>query len=625
MKHTGTMNRPRICTARFLAMVFCGLSCSAAFCADNAAGMVRASDFGLAPGRADNTEAFRAALAACKGRPNPTLVLEPGVYRFDTSRFGESRGLCEIKDAENLTIKGNGAVFLIATTAARASLFKFSHSRNIAISGINIDCEFLPFAQGRIVSFDGGAAFVIQIDPGFPLHPDLPIASVNDCDPETGAILANIDIRASAFESVTRTGEGRVVIKLDRGVLARAARPAADFGELKTLLTGAPVIIRQKMYDGYAFTFANCAGVTLADVTIHSYPGIGVHCQESRDLFFQRLRIAPPEKSGRLMSTTKDALHLTHVSGSVRLEDSVLAGIGDDGINVYSKFRNVQKITGPAGLEMIFDRERGWPGPVPRKGDVLRFWDALTLDEKHAAGVESAAWDAARKVFTVKLNPGPDVSALRKGDWISNDKYLPKVVVRRCHFESLLGRAAVFSTSDVIMEDCKVAATAYAGVLLPAGGRHERQGPAARNVIIRRNTFERTGAAAVYGYVFVKNPGTTAQSGVTIEDNVICDNRAGGRRHIKTRHPDWLHWSAAICMTDASGIRIARNTFNGYRMPIYVGNADGVDIRDNRTGPDAEVGLYAARNARTVLDDRTTLRHFPKRPDSDLNYMILAH
>lgn len=580
--------------------------------------IIDAAQYGLSPEAADNTAAWRQAVAACHQVKNPRLVLTAGVYRFDSAVLAPT--LSQWKDLSHLTIDGNGAQFLITGAPRQMDLFRFERCRDVQISRLTIDTQTLPHAQGRILSFDG-ERIEIELDSRFPLQPVVPVESIVDCDSETGLILANIDLYQSAIASIERPENGPVIVRLKKTVDGGDANRRMELEKLKGILPGEKVILRQSTYGGFAFNFNSSNDINLRHVTIHSYPGMGLHARLCGNIALDDFTIAPPTGSDRLLSTTKDGLHFTHNFGFIRVENSFFDATGDDAFNVYAKYRNIKRVTQKNEFEMIFDRNRGWQGPTPEPSEVLDFWAADSMNPKGSATVSAAIWNPATKTFTVKFqSPLPD--SLAPADWVSSQKYLPRVEVRQTRFRGMLGRAAVFSTSHVLMENCTVEATAYSGILLTAGSRHERQGPATRNLVLRHNRFDGTGGAAIFGYVYTPAPGTEAQCQIRIEDNRITDNPALAQRRLKTRHPDWLHWSAGICLIGASQVSLIDNQFTGYPIACYLDRVDTVTFSGNKSPTPAKTIInHLSGSFVEQKNGRIAIERDEQTYDADLRYL----
>jgi len=581
---------------------------------------IHAKDFGVQVESHDNTAALRAAIAACRDKTNCRLILPPGTLRFASGSFKDTKSLCLIQNAEGLSIEGEGTEILVTGEPADAVLFDIEYSKSVTFSGLTFDYEQAMGAQGKIVSFDSGGSLEIALDPAFPLAPGRPIATLIDCDPMTGVMLANLDLHGSAITSVKELESGNIEVLYTINVDAGDPDRKADLKALEKVLPGQKVLLRQYAYDGFIFRLTECEGVTFRDITIHSVPGMGVQSALSRNIRHERFVIEPREGSGRLISATKDGLHYSHAAGEVSFHDCRFDAIGDDAINVYAKMRNVSKVIGQSFIEMIFDRHRGWQGPTPQRGENLIFWAGATMKPLGSARVSNAGWDPDSKIFRVRFN-GKLPEGLAPGDWISSETYLPSVEVRDSSFRGMLGRAMVFSTNNVTVDNCDIEATAYTGILLTSGARHERQGPSPQNVRITNNRFKGTGGAAIYGYIVVPEPTTEAMGDILISGNTFSEDPRLAAMRLKTRRPDWLHWSAGLSLVGGNNIRIEENTFSGYAISIYLNRVRKVSIKRNSSSEATLAVVNRGREVDVANNPGFTLERDHRIHDSELRYI----
>ena len=119
--------------------------------------------------------------------------------------------------------------------------------------------------------------------------------------------------------------------------------------------------------------------VTLQDVTIHSQPGMGIVGHRSRDLFISGLRVVP--SPGTHLSTNTDATHFTSCKGTVRIENSVFEGQGDDSVNIHTYYHTITEANGCVCRTRLEapDLTHTQTADHPDTGDLLELTDLRTL------------------------------------------------------------------------------------------------------------------------------------------------------------------------------------------------------------------------------------------------------
>jgi len=311
----------------------------------------------------------------------------------------------------------------------------------------------------------------------------------------------------------------------------------------------------------------------------------------------------------------------TFCSGTISIADSFFEGMGDDGLNIYTKYRTVTRVTGSNRIEAVMGNAT-WRGPTPEPGEVIVFQGGDDLKDRGSATVKSAAWDPRAAVFTVEFSQALP-AGIATNDLILCPAYLPRARVLRCTFRGMRARAMLFSTYDVQVEHCRIEAPTHAGIMLLGGRRHNFQGPAPRDVVIRDCDFIGCGGAAIYAYGSVTNPGWDVLRDVTIADNRIREDPRLFALRFKKDHPDWAHWSSALCLKNVDGAVIRGNTIDGYATAVFLDNDRNVVVAENVCTNAATVVFDADRTSGVSLTGNrgltpaATARQF----DSDLQYI----
>ena len=116
------------------------------------------------------------------------------------------------------------------------------------------------------------------------------------------------------------------------------------------------------------------------------------------------------------------------------------------------------------------------------KGDLLRVYNPKTLELK--GKVKVAASD--RGDITLEKS-GVEINV---GDFVTNDKYYPDVMIRRCTFARNRGRALCLQGSDnMLIEDCKFNNSSSCAIYLSSAFEYWLEAGPLANVTIRNNLF----------------------------------------------------------------------------------------------------------------------------------------
>lgn len=311
-----------------------------------------------------------------------------------------------------------------------------------------------------------------------------------------------------------------------------------------TLTPGTKCNLSHSYYGLSAFTFRQCDGVLIEKVTMANFGGFGFtilpHC---RDFTFRGLRFASDCRERQPYALNSDGIHTTGLAGKLIIEDCELDCIGDDKLNVHTLAMTVTKVT-DNGMTLIYDKINGKISPYwSEAGDTLRIYDPTTLELKGKVTITSA--DCGNVTFD------PHSIDIKEGDYVSNDKYYPDVIIRNCTFWRNRGRHIVLQGTD--------------------------------NLLIENCTFNNGNPWAVYlscAFEYWLEVGPL--SNATIRNNLFRDcieRRDDGRSVIFTRVNGKKHQDIPPIHKN---VRIENNRFeNSYSTPITVHLTDGVTVQNN--------------------------------------------
>lgn len=575
---------------------------------------VSVADFGAEPDDGkDDTLAIVKAIDACKQKGAGKLIFPRGQYEVSAEAITvRPKGLL-FAGFSSFTIDGQGSTLMFT---GLTSAFLFNRSQGISIRNLNIDWARPPFSQGTVVGVDG-QTFDLKVDDAYPVTGNEKFQGVMDYHPVTRLPLGNMQLLANSGIISCRL-IGPQLLRLEIKTSLNAAQ-AEHYRKTIAQLTGKLIVLRHVIYGNYGFDFVNCKDVSLEDINVYTIPGMGLHAQTVENISLRRVGIRIRPGSGRMLSTTADGQYYTHCSGLISVEDSWSEGTGDDCFNACAKYKTITKIVSPSSIEAHVEG-RTWRGPTPKPGEVLEFADAETLEVHGLATVKACRWDDSIKAFRIDFEQPLPVSVTAR-DFFASKTYLPKVRISNSTFKSGAARGLLFSTRDVVVENCKIEAHTYAGIMLMGGRRSAFQGPANENVVIRGNTISDCGGTAIYADASVSNP-AAVHSNITIENNIIKGNAGSNDWHFKHDQPDWMYWNAALCLTAVKNVQLRNNSISGYRTAFFLNYAEQVAVAGNTLATPAP--FYLGQKTQGVTQTGNTLlpdAAVRESSDSQINFL----
>jgi len=503
------------------------------------------NDFGIEPdsGRDAQPAVCRllSVLAETAGTTN-VIKFKPGRYDFYpehafSRKIGISNHLPDpvtrvafvLENCRNLVIDGMGAELVFHF---RCLPFLFCDTEHCRLCNLTIDYEYPCVLQLAISSVaPDGKSLIGEIESVAAARP-VNIAAVLPEQPAgdpfrsfitfeaDGRLAPRIGDRNLPPDCIEELGNGRLRLNLS----------AAEFHP------GQRLVLRPHSRPHPAILLYRAADTVIEKVNIHFAPGIGVLAQRSTDITLNDLQIGRrgPDDP-RLFSLHADALHFSGCRGTVRVENSTLESMADDGINVHGIYLGASAALAPQRLRCRFMHPAGRGFIWGQAGDEIRLLDAETMEYLPGiftlAGIRALDGDAdgenAGEFLLDFTAPLPSLPA-RCG--LENLTWTPKVIFRRNTIRNNRARGALFSTPQpVLCEDNVFDHVHGAAILLCGDCNNWYESGACRDVTIRHNRFINP-LTALYEFCdavislhpFIPHPKNSRQyfhSGVRIVDN----------------------------------------------------------------------------------------------------------
>jgi len=514
--------------------------------------VVSAASFGALPddGR-DDAAALRAAAAYCRSHPGTTLVLPPGIYDFIDSRALKiesdaisgalGRGI-EVQQAlfqprkpyvtgldftgcRDLTVKASGAVLRVG---GWMQVLSFVKARNVVLEGLTVTYRRPAATEGLVVA-STPHSFDIMFDP-----------RLYTC------IDSVVQGRYHFYSSVHKhfynghVGHGRL---LRPGLIrfeSTARPPVGDYCIIRYGGHYRPCIMLKESRD-----------VTLRNVSILSFPGMGVVGHLTENILVDGLKVVP--EHGRYCSTTTDATHFTSCSGLLTIRNSVFRGNGDDCTNIHNYYYTMLPQAGhPDKVEIRIENAdlHAQSLDYPSRGDTMLVVSRNDLSEHGRYVVRNVETSLADWRVVVTLDRTPDVGDAGKYYMVNATRY-PKVRILNNRVYYNMGRAFLLKAPDVEVRGNSITGSTLAAIKLGAEMSWREAGPVSR-VVVDNNYIYGCGTDVSSGVsgvmVTTEAPATPAK----VNRNIVISNNifdSAGK--------------TAILLRDADNVVISGNVVDG--------------------------------------------------------------
>lgn len=498
----------------------------------------------------DDTKALRKAVQDACRTPGTTIYMPKGVYILKdadavnlerrvlngdmgenpekiiyTPYYNYSKGL-DFSGAKNVTVEA-GQVTLMCEGWMEP--FSLNFCEGVTIKGITIDYKRNPFVSGDVVNVTS-TYFDVQFGPEKIVTDKMPLTRLTFWDKAVNRLFPE------PIYFPKRELLGNNMVRFHHSV------PVS--------LKGSNVTALNSLHFRPAILIHKSTSTTLEDVTIHAQAGMGVVGFDSKDIFLKRLSICPSK--GYYQSTNTDATHFACCEGMLHFQGCYFQGQGDDATNVHGYYQTIVDSEGNnAAIEVRAGTyTHAQVADVPRIGDEMELVEISTLKPVRTYKVTGIRHNIPETLVHITLSDElPDNSS---DYYLMNVTKLPRLVFENSVINSHLARGILVKTRDVV---------------------------------IRNNVFRNCSGTAVHiGAEANWHEGTHAKN-VLVTDNVMtgCGLGAGSQAGaagisviIEAENTDntYLHENITIKNNLIKG--------NGNACGIYVGNAKGVTLENNK-------------------------------------------
>lgn len=463
---------------------------------------IRLNDFGIQPDSGeDAAEAMRKAIKAASRIAGPViLTCDHGRYDLypegavqaeyhisNTASEDECPDVAKtigilLKDMKNVTFDGNGSLFVFH---GKQTMIVVDGCEEVTIRNLRLDYERPTVTEMTVERI--GANFLDTV-----VHEDSRYEAENgrltwkgegwrfrdgpmqEYDPPTNTTW-RIDNFVTTAARVEERALGRLRLHFDDGPLPQTA-------------VGRVFQSRDGIRDQVGALIAGSRKVVWSDVGVHFTHGLGLVCQFSEDVSFERIELAPRPDSGRTVAAFADCIHVSGCRGLIRVADSRFEGAHDDVINVHGTYLRVAGQPSSNEVLLRFMHPQTYGFPAFRAGDVVAFVRSESL-AAYAEAVVIEAELAAPRMMRIKLD-GPVPEPLRDGDVVENVTWTPEVEIVGNVMARIPTRGILLTTRRrSLIEGNRFERMAMSAILVACDAESWYESGSVADLTVRGNTF----------------------------------------------------------------------------------------------------------------------------------------
>lgn len=463
-----------------------------------------------------------------------------------------------IDGIKNLTIKGNGAIFVLQGKLTNMALIK---CENITIDGIEIRHKNPDMQELKVISKSH-------------FYVDYEIDRDTNCKMKGNMLYYYGQDFEHAANKEAATAYYNGVIKPETpDKIERIKHPL--FSALKIKELG------NKKYRAYylntkRFSKGECyytfegrrqfvgifiersENIIFTNVKQRFNYSLGVVGQDCENITIDKCEFAPEKDSARKIAAVADFLHFCMCKGKISVTNCYFDGAGDDCLNVHGIHFKIKKIDGnKITVRFMHPQAHGFK-PI-HKGDKLAFIKPSTLLEEGFANVIKTK---LINEYEIELELDSADNAII-GHAIEDVTYSPDVYFANNKLTKIITRGILLTTrGKVVVENNHFVSNTMAGVLLSDDARTWYESSMCRNVTIENNTFDYCGMNGI-----LIKPENLTHAGAVHKNIVIKNNKFNS------------YEGACIYAKSTDGIEIEGNTYCNENK-LQTKNCLNVNMRD---------------------------------------------
>ncbi len=331
------------------------------------------------------------------------------------------------------------------------------------------------------------------------------------------------------------------------------------------------IVFRHNARDHAGMFLNESRNLVLEDIKIYHTAGLGILCQYSENLSFERVDVVPNKAKGRYFSGHDDGIHAMGCKGLIKVTDCEWECLMDDPINIHGTCVRIMEVISPTKVRCRFMEHMSVGLRWAVEGDRVGFINNTTLNtfEKNSA----ASFTPIDKNEFILETTEPFSQNIKAGMALENLTWVPDVEIRGCRFLSSRARGLLVSTPGKVVVADNFFASSGSAILIAGDANYWYESGAVTDVTIEGNTFHYSNLTSMYQF---------------------CEAIISILPEIPQPDP---------ALPYHRNIKITGNRFNPFDYPIlYATSVDGLTFSGNTIERSYELTPWHPRKAAITVD-----------------------
>lgn len=399
-----------------------------------------------------------------------------------------------IEQVEDLTIEGNHSTFVLDGKMTNIIL---SDCKNVVLRNLKIDtCR--PNLHKLTVKSKGAASVVFALDSdscydkgekGYYWYGK---GYQRNFLHETVGAHWIASIKESAPERIFRTNHpllgAKKVKELDKNVFK------VSYWFHKKFEIGQSFYIFDVHRSDVGIFLERCSQVTLDGVEQYFNYSLAYVAQDCSELTLENCRFAPKPGSGMQLASLADFMQVCMCSGTVKVNNCLFDGAGDDALNVHGIHFGIEKVDGRE-LTLAFRHSQTWGFNPLHNGDKVAFIDSDTMLPVAENRIVSSTMEDDKNIKVLLEN---EVPSSYKDFVIEDIDRCPSLVFTNNTANRIITRGILYtSRGKAVIANNRFLNNSMSGILLSDDAKNWFESGLCTDVTIENNLFADCGRTPV--------------------------------------------------------------------------------------------------------------------------------
>ncbi|OAB32801.1 alpha-galactosidase [Paenibacillus macquariensis subsp. defensor] len=385
-----------------------------------------------------------------------------------------------LREMNNVIVEGNGSLFVFH---GKQTMIVLDRCENIEIRNVNTDYEQPTMAEMTVVAVGNN-------DMDINVHPTSRYEIDNGKLYWIGEGWRFHKGHMQQYDPLTNT-TWRIGNLVETAIHVEQLAPfqlRLYYDSTPIIVAGSILQVRDGIRDQVGAFIHQSSNIKWNNVGMHYMHGLGIVCQSSSNLTFDKINMAPRPETGRTAAAFADFMHISGCSGKVAIYNSHFEGAHDDAINVHGTHLRIIDQPAPNQVLVRFMHGQSYGFDAFFPGDEIDFIRSSSLTAYASNTVKRAEFINARdRLLTLEQ---PIQGQIVMNDVIENATWTPEVEISNNYFARIPTRGILVSTRrKITIEDNVFERMPMSAILIANDAESWYESGMVRDVMIRSNQF----------------------------------------------------------------------------------------------------------------------------------------